>query len=332
MVTRMSTTAHAPTSLFPVETEAPIVAAQRRVPVSPPGERLSLCVLGSGSGGNCSVVHFRGRTLLIDLGLGPRATLHRLTQLGIDPSSIDAAMLTHLDQDHFRPHWARTAKELGLKVFAHRWHMGQLERCSAKSLLTQGLVEAFDGQAFAPLAGLSVSAVPLPHDDKGTMGFRVDAQGNGGSLGYATDLGHVPPELVELFSRAGGVDLLAIESNYDPPMQLTSSRPWFLKQRIMGRHGHLSNEQAFEAVRRIVEGSAPGRPQHIVLLHRSAQCNDPAIVLRVFAQDQSIARRTRLTHQRRRSRWFVADALPTSTEAQMKLWFTYFHTSTPVDA
>jgi phosphoribosyl 1,2-cyclic phosphodiesterase len=100
------------------------------------------------------------------------------------------------------------------------------------------------------------------------------------------------------------VDLLAIESNYDPPMQLRSKRPLFLKRRIMGDAGHLSNEQAFEAVRRILDRSPDGSPRHIVLLHRSRQCNCPQTVREVFARDGRIAARLTLSDQRRPTRWF----------------------------
>lgn len=88
------------------------------------------------------------------------------------------------------------------------------------------------------------------------------------SLGYATDLGHVPARLTTLMAE---VDVLAIESNYCPRMQAASSRPEFLKRRIMGGSGHLSNQQCAAAVEAI-------RPrEHVVLLHLSRECNQPSL-------------------------------------------------------
>jgi hypothetical protein len=112
-------------------------------------------------------------------------------------------------------------------------------------------------------------------------------------------------------------------------MQCRSSRPAFLKQRIMGGKGHLSNQQAFDAVQRIAHRSPHGGPRQVVLLHRSAQCNDPAIVQAVFAQnpgnqDNRGNRRipgVALTHQRRRSRWFTVTPAAAASAAQFRLAF-----------
>jgi phosphoribosyl 1,2-cyclic phosphodiesterase len=166
--------------------------------------------------------------------------------------------------------------------------------------------------------GMEVLPIHLPHDLKGTIGFVVSS--SAGRIGYATDLGRVPGELIDHFSDRGGVDLLAIESNYDPVMQYGSSRPAFLKQRIMGGKGHLSNEQAFTAVRQITARSGGGRPGKIVLLHRSSRCNCPTIVQRVFDQDPAIGRRVVLAQQRRRSRWLSAGSGSSNT-VQMAFGF-----------
>ena len=145
-------------------------------------------------------------------------------------------------------------------------------------------------------------------DDEDAVGIDLGAvagveDGGGGRFGYAMDLGHVPNDLFEHFCD---LDLLAIESNYDRQMQLDSPRPWFLKQRIMGGSGHLSNEQAFDAIRRILdrcERHSRRLPQHIVLLHRSRECNCPHVVKRLFTQDPRVAARLTIADQFARSEW-----------------------------
>ena len=262
---------------------------------------LKLCVLGSGSGGNSSVLQLGQQTILIDAGFGPRTTAKRLHGVKLDLTDIHAICLTHLDQDHFRPNWIATLLEHRILVWLHRGHLGALERIKGGDELGRAqLLKVFDGKPFEPVSGLRATAVHLPHDMKGTTGFLFES--NVGRVGYATDLGHVSTELIQRFA---GVDLLAIESNYDPPMQMQSSRPAFLKRRIMGGRGHLSNPEAFEAVQRIVDRSPAGLPHHIVLLHRSQQCNCPSAVQRVFNQDARIGPRVVLTEQRRRSRWLT---------------------------
>jgi phosphoribosyl 1,2-cyclic phosphodiesterase len=146
----------------------------------------------------------------------------------------------------------------------------------------------------------------LAHDSTGSHGFVISC--NGYRVGYATDLGHVPDALIEKFC---GLDVLALESNYDPDMEKNSDRPWYLKQRIMGGHGHLSNDQALAAIQAILDRTqatcGPGRlPRHIVLLHRSRQCNCPKLVRRLFAADPRIAPVLTLSHQHERTGWLGA--------------------------
>jgi phosphoribosyl 1,2-cyclic phosphodiesterase len=102
------------------------------------------------------------------------------------------------------------------------------------------------------------------------VSFRIET--DAGSLGFATDVGRVSDALVDLLR---GVDLLAIESNYDRDMQIDSARPKFLKDRIMGGRGHLSTEECLEAVREI---AFPDEPAQVVLIHLSRDCNHPNVV------------------------------------------------------
>jgi phosphoribosyl 1,2-cyclic phosphodiesterase len=287
----------------------------RRVKRSP-GAALQLCVLGSGSGGNSTAVRFGDDLVLLDAGFGPRTIARRLDLASVSLESVRAICLTHLDQDHFRPHWIPTLLGWRIPVHLHRWHVDQWSDLpGAMEMREAGLVHVFNDEPFEPAPGLRVSPIRLAHDTKGTSGFRLET--GMGKIGYATDLGHVPAELVTHFT---GVDLLAIESNYDPPMQLKSARPLFLKRRIMGHAGHLSNQQAFEAVCQIVDRSPPGCPRHIVLLHRSRQCNCPTLVREVFSQDQRVGARITLSEQRRRTRWFPVVSPRAGGAGQLRLF------------
>ena len=126
--------------------------------------------------------------------------------------------------------------------------------------------------------------------------------------------------LVDCFE---GVDLLAIESNYDPAMQRGSGRPWFLVQRIMGGRGHLSNDQALDAVKRIVSRTQTNHaklPAHVVLLHRSRECNCPTLLRDLFSRDARLAPRLVLTEQYERTDWLRADGtVRTESHRQLAL-------------
>lgn len=235
--------------------------------------------------------------VLIDAGIGPRTAATRMNGTGATISDITAICLTHLDRDHFSPTWVNTIISRGIRVFCHIMRVEDLlDYCAELEPHLTGFDEPFE-----PLPGMQVTPLGLAHDQTGSHGFVIE--GFGCRVGYATDLGRVPRELVERFVE---LDVLAIESNYDPRMQQESARPAFLKQRIMGGRGHLSNEQAFAAVREIIDGcQARGSrlPAHIVLLHRSRQCNCPKLVRKLFEKDARIGSRLTLSEQFVRTEW-----------------------------
>jgi phosphoribosyl 1,2-cyclic phosphodiesterase len=203
-----------------------------------------------------------------------------------------------------------------VRVFCHRSRTNDLAQLAGKAHFAQ-CVAPFGEGPFAPLPGVNFHGIDLAHDVEGSHGFLIE--GFGQTAGFATDLGQVPAHLIERFAR---VDLLAMESNYDPDMQQASDRPWFLKQRIMGGRGHLSNEQAFAAVTQILDRCEQRRrrlPEHIVLLHRSRQCNCPRRVRSLFEQDPRIARRLTLTEQDTRTGWL--GATPSDIGEQLMLGF-----------
>ena len=278
---------------------------------------LEFCILASGSSGNCSVLRTPAGVVLIDAGIGPRTTAKRMDGTGVTIRDVRAICLTHLDSDHFRTTWLGTLLNHGIKVHCHRTRatdvLDMLDHESA-----QDLVVSFR-EEFEPIDGLRVRAVPLAHDATGSHGFVFE--GFGCRIGYATDLGRVPPDLIEHFAA---LDLLALESNYDPDMQLASARPWFLKQRIMNGRGHLSNEQAYDAVRRILDRCQRRRrrfPHHIVLLHRSRECNCPKLLRKLFEQDDRIASRLTLAEQFSRTEWLRVRSAPPLVGEQLALSF-----------
>jgi phosphoribosyl 1,2-cyclic phosphodiesterase len=253
------------------------------------GERdARLCVLGSGSKANCAVLHTRahdGRAdsvCLIDLGYSPRMTDRLLREVGLSLDMVTAVLLTHLDSDHCHAGWnAADALPRSASLFLHEGH---LQRAYVRGL-NGGRLQKFTGArgkcgpAFTACEAGALAVHPMMtfHDDLGAAVFRVQigADASAPAFGYATDLGRVTDELIGHLSyegTLGGVDTLVIESNYCPKLQVASDRPEFLKRRVMGGRGHLSNEEALEAI----EAIAPR--EHVVLVHLSQQCNDPALV------------------------------------------------------
>lgn len=228
-----------------------------------------LTVLGSGSSGNCSVLSFetdgRRRHLLIDAGFSPKRTGQMLAPLGLSRDDITDILVTHFDQDHFRPTWSNQP----VTVHAHRRHRSGAMRAGVPSE-SLNLVD----DVFTLADDIVIDPILLAHDRLGSVGYVVEHAGV--RVGWATDLGRVTPGLIDHFD---GLDVLAIESNYDRSMQMVSHRPEMLKRRIMGGAGHLSNEQTLDAVLRIARRSELA---HIILLHLSRQCNSAGLVTSLY--------------------------------------------------
>jgi len=233
----------------------------------------SFCVLGSGSRGNASVLRVPGGALLIDCGLSPRETRNRLERAGASMSEVRAIIVTHLDRDHFHLGWVRVLERGDAPpVHIARHH----RRRALSSGLGDHLVNCFSDDAFTLADLVHVRPVPFAHDHLGTVGFVIDC--GHATLGWATDLGHVPAHFVESFA---GVDALGIESNYDPDLQRSSGRPPQLIARIMGGGGHLSNQQSCEAAAQI---AAAGPLRTVAALHLSRDCNAPRLVRRTYEE------------------------------------------------
>jgi phosphoribosyl 1,2-cyclic phosphodiesterase len=260
--------------------------------------------------------------MLIDCGIGPRVTAQRLANSGVRVGDLSAVCLTHLDRDHFSPSWLATLVRQGVRLFCHREKVGAVLRATQVDSLgeVERLIVPFEeGEAFCPLEGVRFEAIGLAHDREGSHGFVIE--GFDYRIGYATDLGHVPTHLLERFCD---LDLLALESNYDSTMQQASPRPFFLKRRITGGRGHLSNDQALAAVRQILDRAqaCDGRlPEHIVLLHRSRQCNCPDLVRALFSKDRRIAPRLTLSDQYRPTPWLRRKSVRAATGEQLLLAF-----------
>lgn len=229
-----------------------------------------LTVLGSGSAGNCALVETDRVRLLLDAGLSARQTLARLALLGLAPDDIDAVLLTHEHGDHAG----------GLGVLCRRWDVPiYTNPLTADALRHAGqLTEHRNWRLFQTgrdfvIEDLSVQNFPVPHDAVDPVGFVLNHET--GVLGLLTDLGQVTKLA---FERIRHVTTLFIETNHDGPMlQQDTKRPWSVKQRILSRHGHLSNDAAATAAGELRE--ANDALERVILGHLSRDCNRPELAI-----------------------------------------------------
>ena len=198
------------------------------------GGVLSLTVLGSGSGGNCSLVATRHCRILIDAGLSARQIAQRLESSGISPASLDGIVITHEHNDHVA----------GLEVFCRRFAIPIYANFRTAETLRHGWLAQYPAwNLFQPgfpflLKDLEIQSFYVPHDAVDPTAFVFTA--DDGSIGFLTDLGYAPRLALE---RIRNVHTLLIETNHDERLlQEDPKRPWSVKQRIMSRHGHRSND------------------------------------------------------------------------------------------
>lgn len=233
-------------------------------------------ILGSGSSGNAAFLAANGFGLLIDCGLGPRVLSDRLAGAGAKWPNVSAVILTHLHGDHWKPLTLQQLQRLQIPLIVHPDHARWLAENSPEfpGLQKAGLVRTYqDDQPFALTPQLRCRPVRVPHDAEPTFAFRFDGTTTAGawSLGYASDLGHVPKPLLSAFR---GVDVLAVEYNHDVELQRRSRRTQALIARVLGTHGHLSNVQAAEFTQELLR-DRPTPLQALFQLHLSRECNTP---------------------------------------------------------
>jgi len=218
-----------------------------------------LLPLASGSQGNATLVEFGTTKLLVDAGLSARRLARRLREAGVEPSRIDCLLLSHEHQDHTR----------GVEIFSKRY--GTPVACPRETLEALDLSPVHLGEwlplppaGFLDLGAVRVESFPVPHDAARPIGFVL--HGEGLRVGIVTDLGHATTLVCE---RLRGCDALMIEANHDEVMLRDGPYPWHLKQRVGGRMGHLSNQEAAALLRRTVEPDC----RAVVLAHLSEKNN-----------------------------------------------------------
>jgi phosphoribosyl 1,2-cyclic phosphodiesterase len=222
-----------------------------------------ICVLASSSNGNSALVATDRTRLLVDAGLSRKETFERLAAAGTDPASLDAILITHEHSDHTSGLQA-LARKLDIPVY--------LSRLTAPCLTWNEYapkIEMFQAGASFTIGDIDVRSFTIPHDAADPVGFAFQAHGI--RIAIATDLGYLPDSIRFHLSAA---DVLLLESNHDLEMLKVGPYPWSVKQRVMGRMGHLSNEVACRFIRDHLDSTT----STIILGHLSEHNNHPALV------------------------------------------------------
>jgi phosphoribosyl 1,2-cyclic phosphodiesterase len=240
-------------------------------------------ILGSGSSGNSALLVTGKARILIDAGFSARRLGQLLGQSGESLDGVDAVFITHEHGDH-------TAGIEGLKKYPR---LALFANEATARAIQAGLTHKPDWHIFETgssfhFRDLEIESFSVPHDAHDPVGFRFTDRGGGApparpcSLAWLTDLGHAPAHLHEHLREC---DVVVIEANHCPRLlQADTRRPWSTKQRIGGRHGHLSNEAARDLLTQV----ASPRWQRVYLTHLSRDCNSSAALEAALAPARSL--------------------------------------------
>lgn len=229
---------------------------------------MRLCSIASGSSGNCIYIGHASTHLLIDAGISGKRIEQGLMEMGVEPQSISGILVTHEHSDHIQ----------GIGILARKYQIpiyGTAETfCAMKKGKTNiGKVDDTLFQQVFPkdritIGDIKVTPFSVSHDAANPVAYAFEAEGH--KIGMATDLGVYTEETLEYLKHS---EILYLESNHDVNMLMVGSYPYYLKQRILGEHGHLSNDTAAELLCKLYHRNL----QHVVLAHLSKENNYPEL-------------------------------------------------------
>ena len=226
---------------------------------------LTFTTLASGSTGNAALVSCGDTHILLDAGISAKRITAGLRELDVPPTALSAILLTHEHSDHVSGLRVFT-KKAGVPIYATgptcRW---LYNRNSGNEIA--GLMRAMEAGTGVQIGSLWVESFPTPHDAAGSVGYSV--AGDGGRVVLCTDLGYVTDEVCRAVK---GCDLLVCEANHDEDWVRSGPYPYYLKQRVLGDYGHLSNEAGAELAAFAVETGT----RSVLLAHLSQTNNTPA--------------------------------------------------------
>lgn len=233
---------------------------------------LFVASLNSGSNGNCYYIGNNEEAVLVDAGISCREIEKRMYSLGLDPKKVKALFVTHEHTDHISG-VPTLVKKYNLPVY-----ITPRTYRACGFLLNEQLVRAFNPFEPVQVGNISITAFPKWHDAIDPHSFVISYTGT--NIGVFTDIGAPCKHVIHYFKMCHAIFL---EANYDDNMLANSRYPVFLRNRISGKHGHLSNVQALQ----LLTDHRPAFMTHIFLSHLSKENNDPAMVTDLFTSRAS---------------------------------------------
>lgn len=224
---------------------------------------MKIDIIASGSDGNCIAITEAGQTILIDIGIAKTKVEKALASAGITPNQILGVFITHAHGDHIKG--LPFADKYKIPMYCPKGELDKIKRFSKGKEYPFEIVKAGISDT---LEDFVVTPFNTHHDSMEPVGYTIQTSGHKASV--CLDTGHVDNEMIEAMT---GSDFYIIESNHEVLMVENSNYPNSVKARVISHIGHLSNQQATEALLKLVKGAG----EYIYLVHLSDQNNTPSI-------------------------------------------------------
>lgn len=228
---------------------------------------MRLCSIASGSSGNCVYVGSDATHLLVDVGISGKRTESGLKELGLTGRDIDAILITHEHADHING-LGVLARKYEIPIYATVGTIQALKNCSGLGDIDYSLFREVEEDRKLTIKDLTINPMHISHDAAQPVGYRISYGDK--KIAICTDLGVYNDYTVECLK---GMDALLLEANHDVNMLQVGPYPYYLKQRILGEKGHLSNENSGRLLCRILHDGL----QTILLGHLSKENNLPEL-------------------------------------------------------
>ncbi|MGB1092605.1 MAG: MBL fold metallo-hydrolase [Oceanobacter sp.] len=225
--------------------------------------------LGSGSKGNATLVEQNGHGILVDCGFSRKMFLSRLEQAGFDVLALRSVLVTHEHSDHSKGALS-LCETLDIPLWCSHGTAAKME------WLDHPLLRILHNDELLSIDGLTICPVTVPHDAREPLQYVIEGASSK-RLGILSDLGCITPHILSRYDRCHALQL---ESNYDPDMLRDGPYPLTLQRRVGGPHGHLSNQQSAELLRRLAWSGL----NRVSVGHISEKNNNGRLVSQVFSQ------------------------------------------------
>ena len=231
------------------------------------------CNLYSGSSGNCSYVGTDNINILIDCGESQKKIKDALESIGQDISKIDAIIVTHEHSDHIK-NLGAISKKYDIPVYANKKTFDNMPEQT--QLINDENKKIFKTNDYFEIGDLKIHPFHIPHDAADPCGYNI--YNNDNKISIATDIGHMDNNIL---SKLEDSKFLLLESNYEPEILKYAKYPYYLKRRIAGPNGHLSNQEAGNAIVKLVYSGV----NNIMLGHLSKQTNFPELAYKTVMDE-----------------------------------------------